>query len=74
MAVINRKTKQRESDDFVGKLSVSLQSADGSKVFAQTQTPALHKHWQKMELTLKTGQDVKPSTENRFVISSQDKG
>lgn len=74
MASTNRKTKQREGSDFTGKLSVSLQNADGSKIFAQAETPALGKHWQKMELTLKTGADVKPSTENRFVISAQEKG
>ncbi len=74
MSLINRKTKQREGSDFTGKLTVSLRNADGSTIFAKAESPALQKHWQKIELTLKTRHDVKPSTDNRFVISASEKG
>ncbi len=70
----NRKTGKPERNPFTGPLRVSLENADGSKVFAQAQTPAVNKQWQKFELTLTTGADVAPSADNRVVISAQDTG
>jgi alpha-N-arabinofuranosidase len=59
---------------FEKPLTVSLESADGSKVYAQAKTPAVNRQWQQFELTLTTGADVKPTTEGRFVITAQDPG
>lgn len=64
--------KKEEPDPVVYRspLTVSLQSRDGSKVFASADTPPLSGDWQKIELTLSTGRDVFPSKENRFVIKA----
>ena len=74
MSSKNRKTGKKEGNALTGRLRVSLENADGSKVYAQVQTPAVNKQWQKFELTLTTEADVTPSTDNRFVISAQDTG
>ena len=66
----NRKTGKMEGTMFEGPLVVSLENADGSVVFARAETPAVNKHWQKFELKLTTGADVKPTTDGRFVISA----
>ena len=71
---IKDRTGKITGNPFTGPLRVSLENADGSKVYAQAQSPAVSSHWQKIELTLTTGADVTPSTDNRFVISAQDKG
>lgn len=55
-------------------LTVSLQSADGSKTLATATTPPLSGDWRKFELTLRTGHDIAPSKENRFVISADAPG
>ena len=68
------KTKKYHEVNFTAPLRVSLESADGSKVYAQAQTPVVNHRWQKVEVTLTTGAEVKPSTDNRLVISAQDKG
>ncbi len=72
--VSRNKNRKYDITNFTGSLRVSLQSADGSTVYAQAGTPALTNLWQKFEVTLTTGPDVKPSLDNRFVISAQDKG
>jgi len=71
---MNGKTGKPEGNPFVGLLRVSLENADGTKVYAQAETPAVNRQWQKFELTLTTGADVNPSADNRFVISAQDTG
>jgi len=70
----NPKTGEMDGITFTGPLRVSLESADGSKVYARAQTPTVSKTWQKFEVTLTAGTDANPSSDNRFVISSQDKG
>ena len=70
----NRKTGKMDGNAFTGPLRVSLESADGSQVFARAQTPAVNRHWQKFDLTLTTGADVKPTADGRFVISAQRHG
>jgi len=70
----NRRSKKIEGSPYTNQLQVSLESADGSKVFARSTTPAVNNHWQKFELDLTTGADVTPSTDNRFVISAGDSG
>ena len=59
---------------FRAPLGISLKSADGSKTFATATTPPLSGEWQKIELTLRTGHDILPSKENRFVISADAPG
>jgi alpha-N-arabinofuranosidase len=74
MSSKNRKPGTTGGNPFVGPLRVSLESADGSKIYAQAQTPAINNQWQRFELTLSTRADVAPSTDNRFVISAQGRG
>jgi len=59
---------------FSSPLHVSLESADGGKVLAQAETAPVNAHWQKFEVTLKTGADVTPSAANKFVISAENPG
>lgn len=70
----NRKTGKEEGTKFDGALVVSLENADGSTVFARAETPAVNRHWQKFDVTLTTGSDVKPVTDGRFVISAGSTG
>jgi len=70
----NRRTGNLEGSPFVGPLTVSLENADGSKVYARTETPAVNRHWQKFDVTLSTGPEVKPTTDGRFVISAGNPG
>jgi len=55
---------------FRSPLTVSLQSTDGSKVYASAKTPPLTGEWQKIQLLLKTGNEITPSKENKFVIAA----
>lgn len=64
------KNRKEEGAPFVGSLSVSLESVGGSTVFARAETPGVNRHWQKFEVTLATGADIKPTTDGRFVISA----
>ena len=72
----DEKNKKHEvvSTRFSGPLRVSLQSNEGSKVLAQAETPVVNEHWQKFEVTLTTGADIKPSAANKFVISAGNTG
>jgi len=63
-----------EPAPFTGTLTVTLESADGSNVYARGETPAVKPQWQNFELTLTTGQDVKPAPNGRFVISTGSTG
>lgn len=68
--------KKGEPDPVLQRspLNVSIQSADGKTNYASATTPALTGEWQKIELTLKTGKDIVPSKENRFVIAADAPG
>ncbi len=57
-----------------GQLAVSLESDDGTIVYARAETPAVNVHWQKFEVALTTGRDVKPTTDGRFVIAAEQPG
>ncbi|HZS55996.1 MAG TPA: alpha-L-arabinofuranosidase C-terminal domain-containing protein [Bryobacteraceae bacterium] len=57
-----------------GALTVSIESNDGATVFAKAQVPKLTHEWQRYNVTLTTRGDAKPSTNNRFVISTTDTG
>ena len=59
---------------FSGPLTVSLESADGKKVFAQAQISGFDAGWKKFNATLTTGGDLTPSKENRLVISTTKPG
>lgn len=65
--------KKKGDPDFPlyrAPLTVSLRSNDQSKILASAETAPLTGEWQKFNLTLRTGHDVVPSKENRFVISA----
>ena len=72
--VKNRKTGNMEGSTFEGSLTLTLENADGAIVFARAETSAVNKRWQKFELTLTTGPDVKPTTDGRFVIAAGSTG
>ena len=58
---------------FTGPLQVSIESADGSAIFAQAEVNGIGPGWRPYNVTLKTG-DVPASASNRFVISSRQAG
>jgi alpha-N-arabinofuranosidase len=57
-----------------GPLTASIESNDGTKVFAIAQVPAITNTWQKYSATLTTGDDVTPTAATRFVISMEKPG
>jgi alpha-N-arabinofuranosidase len=63
----------RAADGFAGPLTVSLQSSDGKTVFAGAEIPALTGDWKKYEIILTT-KNVKPSKDNRLVITTTSPG
>jgi alpha-N-arabinofuranosidase len=63
----------RAADGFAGPLTVSLQSSDDKTVFAGAEIPALTGDWKKYEIILTT-KNVKPSKDNRLVITTTSPG
>ncbi len=69
-----------KSSGSTGPLTVSIESNDGTTKFAQAEASApmfcaasvakITDHWQRYMVALTTGNDVQPSTTNRFVIST----
>ena len=57
-----------------GPLTASIESDDGTKVFAAATVPRVTNQWQKYTATLTTSDDITPSTGNRFVISTEKPG
>ena len=57
-------------ENFNGDLTVSLQSADAKRVYAQAVVSGIRGDWKKFATTLTTGGDFTPSKENRLVIST----
>ena len=57
-----------------GPLTASIESNDGTKVFATAPVPQVTNQWQKYTATLTTGDDVTPSAATRFVISTEKPG
>jgi len=53
-----------------GPLTVRLESADGTKVYASAVVPAMDSAWRKYTATLKTGADVTPTADARFTITT----
>ena len=66
----NERRRKLQRTPYSAPLGASLESADGSVIYAHAETPAVNRHWQKFEVTLTTGADVKPTTDGRFVISA----
>jgi alpha-N-arabinofuranosidase len=64
----------KADDRFSGPLTVSIETNDGSKVFASGIVPALTTRWQRYKLKLKTASDIKFSKDNRFVINANNTG
>ncbi len=57
-----------------GRLTVDIESNDGTKTFATAQVPALTPEWKKYALTLTTGDEVAPTAATRLVISTAKPG
>jgi len=57
-----------------GPLTVSIESHDGKQIFATAQVPGITDQWRRYDVSLVTGADIKPSVDNRFVISTNDSG
>ena len=58
---------------FNGPLTVSIESADGTKVAASAQVAGITPGWKKYTISLNTG-SIAPSKDNRFVISATSPG
>lgn len=62
-------------DNTAGPITVSIESNDGKTVYASgTVDHAKSSFWKKYELTLTTKADVKPTTDARFVITTNRTG
>jgi alpha-N-arabinofuranosidase len=59
--------------NFSGALFVSIESLDGSKVFASASVPAISEDWKHYDVALTTG-EIESSKENLFVISTTTPG
>ncbi len=59
----------KAANGFSGPLRVSLESADGKRIFAAGEVSGLTGDWQRFETTLHTGR-VKPSKDNIFKVST----
>jgi len=57
-----------------GPLTVGIESNDGKTVFAQAKVSGITGKWGQYTVTLTTSKDAQPSTDNRFVISTQSPG
>jgi alpha-N-arabinofuranosidase len=63
----------KASDGFSGSLTVSIESNDGTAVYATAIIPAITDTWKRYKVTLKSGQ-VTPTADARFVISADSRG
>ncbi len=52
-------------------LTASIESNDGTKVFATTPVPQVTGHWQKYTATFSTGDDVTATAATRFTLSTE---
>jgi len=55
-------------------LTVSIESKDGTTVYARAESPAIGSGWQQYRLSLTTGDGVAPSADTRLVISTKQEG
>jgi len=56
---------------FTGPLTLSLQSPDGSIVYARAKISRLSADWQAHEVTLRTARDITPTTDARLVLGTE---
>jgi alpha-L-arabinofuranosidase len=56
-----------------GPLTIGIESNDGKTIFAQAQVKGITPQWKKYEVTLRTA-GVKPSLDNRLVVSTRQSG
>ena len=63
----------RSDEKFSGPLTVSIESADGAKTYAQAQSPRIGADWKLYTVALSTG-TVTPSADARFVLSAEKAG
>ncbi|MGD0516022.1 MAG: alpha-L-arabinofuranosidase C-terminal domain-containing protein [Thermoguttaceae bacterium] len=64
----------RSDDKFSGPLAVDIESNDAAKILASATVPSITTKWQKYELKLRTGAELKPSVDNRFIITAANPG
>jgi len=64
----------KATDGFVGPLTVSLESQDGSQVYASAQVRGLDTGWRRFATTLLVPRGVAESADARFVISVDNRG
>jgi alpha-N-arabinofuranosidase len=64
----------KASAGYSGTLTVSLQSKDGSVVYASTKLKRLSGDWQALEAVLKTKRGVTPTTDARLVVTADAPG
>lgn len=62
------------TNQFAGKLTVSLESSDGATVYARGETPAVNARWQKIEVPLTTAAEAPITSACKFVISTETPG
>jgi alpha-L-arabinofuranosidase len=60
--------------DFDGPLTVSLESQDGSQVYARAQVRGLRAGWRRFETTLRVPRGATANTDGRFVIGVDNRG
>ncbi len=64
----------RTSPDFTGPVTVSLETSDGQKTWAEASVSGLGQQWKKYEVTLPVPSGVASTLDNRLVISTRSKG
>jgi len=55
-------------------LMISIESNDGTTLFAHAEVSGVNEQWHRYHVTLTTSKDIKPATEARFVISTTGAG
>lgn len=61
-------------DGFAGPLRIGIESNDGQTTFAEAVVSGITSGWKKYTVTLHTKNGVTPSTTNRLVISTRQRG
>ena len=57
-----------------GPLTIGIESADGTKIFAVAQVPLITNQWRKYTANLTTAPDASTTSDARFVISTENPG
>lgn len=64
----------KASDGFTGPLTLSLEDAQGRRVYASARVDGLTSEWKRFTTTLQVPPGGKPSTINRFVVGIDQRG